>query len=125
MARTKRRTLDADQRQDTFRDPNKLNKVLNPREIDMDQKGLGLFYCVQCDRHFPSEAHRTAHNKSKDHKRKTRTLKNEEAYTMEEANSAAGMGTDNSQRSSTGFTLANAMAKAKGQQPSDDAAMKP
>lgn len=123
-ARTRRRHLDADQIQTTLRDPSKLDRAINPTDIDLDQKGLGLFYCVHCDRHFPSEAHRTAHNKSKLHKRKAKKVENEEAYTVEEANRAAGMGTDNSQRSSTGFTLAGALAKAKGQH-QEDAEMKP
>lgn len=113
-ARTRRRHLDGDQIQTTLRDPSKLDKAINPQEIDLDQKGLGLFYCVHCDRHFPSELHRATHHKSKLHKRKAKKLETEEAYTLEEANRAAGMGTDNSQRTSAGFTLAGAMAKAKG-----------
>lgn len=124
MARTRRRHLDGDQIQSTLRNPTKLHKALNPQELDLDQKGLGLYYCVHCDRPFSSEAHLVAHKRSKMHKRKARKLDTEEAYTAEEANRAAGMGTDNSQRSSAGFTLAGAMAKAKDQaQENTDAAM--
>lgn len=97
-ARTRARTLDADQIQTNLRDPKKLEELQNPTELDVDKAGLGLFYCVECDRNFPSQKDQLMHIGSKQHKRKAKKIHEEEAYTIEESMRAAGIGVDNKQR---------------------------
>ncbi|KDN52035.1 hypothetical protein K437DRAFT_46705 [Tilletiaria anomala UBC 951] len=99
-ARTRARKLDADQIQATLRNPDSLAKVMKPSELNLEKSGLGLFYCAHCDRHFPSDKDRAVHYRSKLHKRKAKKLE-EDAYTQEEADRAAGLGVDNKQRGST------------------------
>lgn len=76
----------------------KLAALIQPDHLDVDKPGLGLFYCVECDRHFPSEIDRTVHQKSKLHKRQAKKMREEKPYNVEEANWAAGVGVDNRQR---------------------------
>ncbi|PWN50724.1 hypothetical protein IE53DRAFT_81109 [Violaceomyces palustris] len=97
-ARTRARKLDADQIQDNMNDPEKLRELQNPTELDVDKAGLGLFYCVECDRHFPGQKDQLAHLASKLHKRVAKKMREEKAYTQAEANAAAGLGVDNRQR---------------------------
>jgi bud site selection protein 20 len=73
---------------------------LNPASVDLDKSGLGLFYCVHCDRHFPSQKDREVHYRSKIHKRRVKKIEEEEAYSQAEADRGAGLGVDNKQRSS-------------------------
>ena len=77
-----------------------LAALQNPTSLDVDKPGLGLFYCVPCDRHFPSEADREKHGRSKLHKRVCKKMEQEKAYTVEESMWAAGVGVDNKQRGS-------------------------
>ncbi len=70
----------------------------------MDKAGLGLFYCIHCDRHFPSQKDREVHYRSKIHKRKAKKLEEEEAYTQAEADRGAGIGVDNKQRNKDEMT---------------------
>lgn len=97
-ARTRARKLDHDQIQENLQDEKKYNALTQPDHLDVDKPGLGLFYCIECDRHFPTESDRTVHRKSKLHKRIAKRMREEKAYTVEEANWAGGVGVDNRQR---------------------------
>lgn len=97
-ARTRARKLDADQIHENMTDGKKLAALTQPDHLDVDKPGLGLFYCIECDRHFPSEVDRSVHQKSKLHKRQAKRMREEKPYTVEEANWAAGVGVDNRQR---------------------------
>lgn len=99
-ARTRARKLDADQVQANLRDPKRHDELLNPDHLDIEKPGLGLFYCLECDRHFPSQADREVHQRSKLHKRIAKRMQDEKAYTVEESLWAAGIGVDNKQRPS-------------------------
>lgn len=99
-ARTRARKLDPDQIQATLKDNKALDTALNPSSVDLDKAGLGLFYCVHCDRHFPSQKDREVHYRSKLHKRIVKKIEEEEAHTQAAADLAAGLGVDNKQRSS-------------------------
>lgn len=83
-----------------MKDAAKRKSLEAPTSIDPDKPGLGMFYCVECDRHFPSGNDRDAHMASKLHKRIAKRVHNEMPYTVEEANRAAGIGVDNKQRDS-------------------------
>lgn len=100
-ARTRARKLDGDQIHANLNDAKKLAALLHPDHLDVDKPGLGLFYCVECDRHFPSERDRTVHQKSKLHKREAKRRREEKPYTLEEANWASGVGVDNRQRNNS------------------------
>lgn len=90
--------LHPDQIQANLNDPKKLEALQNPKELDLDKAGLGLFYCVECDRHFPSQKDQLSHIASKLHKRRAKKITEEPAYTIEESLRAAGIGIDNKQR---------------------------
>ncbi|KAJ1673692.1 hypothetical protein EV182_004746 [Spiromyces aspiralis] len=90
--RTRRRTKDLDQIQSDLRPENK-ERLLNQEE-DPDLPGLGQHYCVECSKHFVSEQSLSEHRRGKFHKRRLKMLK-EPAYTLEEAEAAAGLTTDN------------------------------
>jgi bud site selection protein 20 len=77
--------------------PAKSDALLAPAALDIDAPGLGLFYCIPCDRHFPSEKDRATHQASKLHKRAAKRAL-EEPHTVEAAERAAGVGVDNRQR---------------------------
>jgi bud site selection protein 20 len=97
-ARTRARKLDADQVEANLKDSTKSDALLNPNHLDIDKPGLGLFYCIECDRHFPSQLDREVHQRSKLHKRIAKKMQEEKAYTLEESLWAAGVGVDNKQR---------------------------
>lgn len=99
-ARTRARKLDYDQRHDNAHDLNKRQQLEAPTELDPDKAGLGMFYCIECDRHFPNENDRSAHLASKLHKRMAKRVLTEKPYTHEEAMLGAGIGVDNRQRNS-------------------------
>ncbi|CAO1614137.1 unnamed protein product [Jaminaea pallidilutea] len=105
-ARTRARGLDFDQVHANLHSPSKKALLENPQELDVDKAGLGAYYCIPCDRHFPSEKDREVHQKSKLHKRKEKKVKEQEPYTNEEAYRAAGIGVDNRQRTTSGKTKA-------------------
>ena len=90
--------MDSDQIQNNLKTPEKRHALSNPDHLDVDKPGLGLFYCIECDRHFPSEVDRSVHLKSKLHKRQAKRIHEEKAYTVEESLWAAGVGIDNQQR---------------------------
>lgn len=69
-----------------------------PTELNPDVAGLGMFYCVECDRHFPNNNDRVAHLASKLHKRIAKKVLNEKPYTHEEAMRGAGIGVENKRR---------------------------
>ncbi|PWY98041.1 hypothetical protein BCV70DRAFT_202210 [Testicularia cyperi] len=96
--RTRARKLDPDQIQANLNDPKKLDALQNPQQLDVDKAGLGLFYCVECDRNFPSQKDQLTHIASKLHKRVAKKIHDEQAYTVEESLRAAGIGVDNQQR---------------------------
>lgn len=109
-ARTRARKLDSDQIHANYADPAKRTELENPSELDADKAGLGAYYCIPCDRHFPSEGDREVHQKSKLHKRRVKKVLEEEPYTNDEAYRAAGIGVDNKQRDSQGKAIAKSQS---------------
>ncbi|KAK0517899.1 hypothetical protein OC834_007937 [Tilletia horrida] len=97
-ARTRARKLDQDQVHANLTDPSKSLALTHPSTLDPSKAGLGQFYCIACDRHMPSAQHLEAHQKSKAHKRRLKRVLEEEPFTPEEAERAAGIGVDNRQR---------------------------
>ena len=93
-ARTRARKLDYDQRYENATNTSKRQLLEAPTELDPDKAGLGMFYCVECDRHFPNANDRNAHLSSKQHKRIAKKLLTEKPYTHEEALLGAGIGID-------------------------------
>ncbi|PHZ13830.1 uncharacterized protein RHIMIDRAFT_250030 [Rhizopus microsporus ATCC 52813] len=94
--RTRAYTRDLDQIHDDLK-PDNYEKMKH-QEVDTDLPGLGQHYCVECARHFISDSHLQEHLKSKLHKRRLKKLE-EEPYTQEEADRAAGIGKpDNGKR---------------------------
>lgn len=65
---------------------------------DFDKPGMGQFYCLECDRYFPSLKDQEKHTSSKLHKRVVKKVRENEAYTQEEADRAAGLGVDRKQQ---------------------------
>ncbi|RWS02344.1 zinc finger protein-like protein [Dinothrombium tinctorium] len=84
--KTRNRKKDLDEIQDEI-----AKGVSDEREFDEDLPGGGQFYCVHCSRYFIDEKSITDHRKSKVHKRRLKEL-NEDPYSKEEAESAAGLG---------------------------------
>lgn len=99
-ARTRARHLDYDQRHENATIASRRQKLEAPTELDPDKAGLGMFYCVECDRHFPNNNDREAHLASKQHKRIAKKVLTEEPYTHEEALRGAGIGVENRRRDS-------------------------
>ena len=62
-----------------------------------DLPGLGQYYCVECAKYFDTEVNRAAHLRGKNHKRRTRLLR-EKPYSQREAEEAAGLGLDNGRK---------------------------
>ncbi|TNV86778.1 hypothetical protein FGO68_gene15383 [Halteria grandinella] len=88
--RTRHYKRDADQI--VFEDliPEITHKLLNqPAQEDMP--GLGQHYCVTCARYFISSQAKLDHNKTKEHKKRFKTIQTEEPYTIEEAERAGGL----------------------------------
>lgn len=99
-ARTRARKLDYDQRHENATNEAKRQSLEAPTELDPEKAGLGMFYCVECDRHFPNMNDRNAHVASKQHKRIAKKVLTEKPYTHEEALRGAGIGVDHRQRNS-------------------------
>ncbi|PWN21459.1 hypothetical protein BCV69DRAFT_232986, partial [Microstroma glucosiphilum] len=97
-ARTRARNLDFDQVHANLHDASKRSELENPTELDVDKPGLGVYYCIECDRHFPRAEDREVHWKSKLHKRKAKKVREELPYTQEEADRGAGVGVDRGER---------------------------
>lgn len=83
-----------DQVQDDLR---RLQKTKHYDVIPADKEGPeelsggGKYPCVECAKYFISEEHLEEHKRGKFHKKRLRLLK-EPAYTLREAEMAAGMG---------------------------------
>ncbi|CAO1619078.1 unnamed protein product [Parajaminaea phylloscopi] len=123
-ARTRARKLDADQIHANYSDETKRSELENPTELDPDKAGLGAYYCIPCDRHFPSETDRDVHQRSKLHKRRVKKVAEEEPYTNDEAYRAAGIGVDNKQRDNSKADAAKKDQQGqKAGKPTDNAAM--
>ena len=80
----KSRSKDLDQIQDELKKPKTL-----ATKYDEDLPGGGLYYCLYCDRYMPDQATLEIHQKCKIHKMNVKKA-NEEQYTQEEAELAAG-----------------------------------
>ena len=70
--------------------PEETEKLLN-QKMDEDKPGLGQHYCIPCARYFTNDFAIKTHLKTKDHKKRTRIVNEEEPYTIEESMKAAGM----------------------------------
>ncbi|KAG8766171.1 Bud site selection protein 20 [Serendipita sp. 397] len=76
--------------------------ALERQPLDIEKPGLAQHYCVECARYFESDAALQTHWRSKLHKRRCKKLR-EPAYTIEEAEWAAGLGRELS-KPKTGFS---------------------
>jgi len=89
-ARTRARGKDLDQIQLIDLDP-KNRAALEAQPLDFEKPGLAQHYCVECAKYYETDAALHSHWRSKVHKRRCKQLK-EPAYTIEEAERAAGLG---------------------------------
>ncbi|KAF7982501.1 hypothetical protein HWV62_28094 [Athelia sp. TMB] len=64
---------------------------LEAQPLDFEKPGLAQHYCVECAKYYETDHALTTHWRSKVHKRRCKELK-EPAYTIEEAERAAGLG---------------------------------
>ncbi|KAH8029088.1 hypothetical protein MRX96_037980 [Rhipicephalus microplus] len=87
--KTKRRMKDLDQIHVDMQ-PDNAERLLN-QEADYDMPGEAQFYCLHCARYFMDKNSLNDHLKSKNHKRRLKSLE-EEPYSQAEAEAAAGMG---------------------------------
>ncbi|KAK8813202.1 hypothetical protein WA158_002794 [Blastocystis sp. Blastoise] len=78
------RFKDLDQIQDELKNPKKAQTTYNE-----ELPGGGLFYCLYCDRHMPDQKTLDEHQKCKIHQKNVKKA-NQEQYTQEEAELAAG-----------------------------------
>eukprot|EP00898_Chlorokybus_atmophyticus_P002180 jgi/Chlat1/2963/Chrsp2S04690 len=75
-----------------------------PQEKDVDRPGLGLHYCLACDRDFKDEAVRLEHTRSKAHKRRVKLLNGPAPHSHLDAELAADRGApDNGPRLRAGL----------------------
>ncbi|WWC88169.1 uncharacterized protein L201_003074 [Kwoniella dendrophila CBS 6074] len=95
LARTRVRVKDLDQIEIDLRPGNRAK--LERQEIDEEKPGLGQHYCVECAKYYETDLALRNHTKSKVHKRRLKELR-DPAYTLTEAEKAAGLGQDNRQR---------------------------
>jgi hypothetical protein len=85
---TKRRPKDVDQIQDELKKEEELEQKITFLP-DEDLPGMGQHFCTPCSRHFADDDTLKKHEKCKLHKRRMRTLA-EEQYTQEEADRGSG-----------------------------------
>ncbi|KAF5369651.1 hypothetical protein D9615_010247 [Tricholomella constricta] len=84
------RTKDLDIIQLIDLDP-KNRAALEAQPLDFEKPGLAQHYCVECAKYYETDVALNSHWRSKVHKRRCKQLK-EPAYTIEEAERAAGLG---------------------------------
>ncbi|KAG6908744.1 hypothetical protein DXG01_003448 [Tephrocybe rancida] len=65
--------------------------ALESQALDFEKPGLAQHYCVECAKYYETDAALQSHWRSKVHKRRCKELK-QPAYTIEEAERAAGLG---------------------------------
>merc|ERR1712002_831819 len=87
--RLRKKTKDLDEIHEDMKDE-KADAVLH-QKVDPDLPGGGQFYCIFCTRYFMSEKILKDHERTKNHKKRVKLLK-ETPYTQAEADMAAGMG---------------------------------
>ncbi|XP_008216031.1 zinc finger protein 593 homolog [Nasonia vitripennis] len=87
--RTKRRTKDLDEIDADLKEENAI-KLIN-QEVDFDKPGAAQNYCIHCARYFVDQKALHDHFKTKVHKRRLKALE-EEPYTVEDSERAAGKG---------------------------------
>jgi len=87
--RTKNRTKDLDQ-VETDLSTGHVEKLV-AQKVDLEKPGQGQFYCVHCAKHTISAHAFAGHIRSKPHKRRMNALRTQ-AYTIEESERAAGLG---------------------------------
>mmetsp|Transcript_26345 Transcript_26345/g.63517 ORF Transcript_26345/g.63517 Transcript_26345/m.63517 type:complete len:122 (-) Transcript_26345:368-733(-) len=100
--KVKRRKKDLDQIQDEIKlhvpseakDAKDRNRKKATLPFDPDLPGLGQFYCAYCARYFINATTQKNHERTKDHKKQIKKVR-EEQYTQKEAEEAAGLGTSN------------------------------
>ncbi|CCA77376.1 hypothetical protein PIIN_11353 [Serendipita indica DSM 11827] len=68
-----------------------IRAALEHQPLDSEKPGLAQHYCVECARYFESDVALRSHWRTKLHKRRLKRLQ-EPAYTIEEAERAAGLG---------------------------------
>ncbi|KAL9713852.1 hypothetical protein Ac2012v2_003464 [Leucoagaricus gongylophorus] len=81
---------DLDQIQLIDLDP-KNRAVLEAQPLDYEKPGLAQHYCVECAKYYETDNALRSHWRGKVHKRRCKQLR-EPAYTIEEAEQAAGLG---------------------------------
>ncbi|KAF8074501.1 hypothetical protein FPV67DRAFT_584292 [Lyophyllum atratum] len=89
-SRTRVRSRDLDLIQLIDLDP-KNRAALEAQALDFEKPGLAQHYCVECAKYYETDAALQSHWRSKVHKRRCKELK-QPAYTIEEAERAAGLG---------------------------------
>lgn len=59
---------------ENLNDPAKV-EAIKTRDADINLPGLGQFYCVTCDKYFVDKNALIVHMKTKEHKRRVKTMK--------------------------------------------------
>ncbi|KAG5719435.1 hypothetical protein E4T56_gene20668 [Termitomyces sp. T112] len=102
-SRTRVRSRDLDLIQLIDLDP-KNRAALEAQPIDLEKPGLAQHYCVECAKYYETDSALRTHWRSKVHKRRCKELK-QPAYTIEEAERAAGLGREGKRTTSTSRPL--------------------
>ncbi|KAJ7776261.1 hypothetical protein B0H16DRAFT_1506080 [Mycena metata] len=110
-ARTRVRGRDLDQIQMLDLD-SKRRLELEAQPLDFEKPGLAQHYCVECAKYYETDTALTSRWRGKVHKRRCRQLK-EPAYTIEEAERAAGLGRETRKPVSTTAMLMIRMARCR------------
>ncbi|KAG5650379.1 hypothetical protein H0H81_012431 [Sphagnurus paluster] len=82
--------------------------ALEAQPLDFEKPGLAQHYCVECAKYYETDTALQSHWRSKVHKRRCKELK-QPAYTIEEAERAAGLGKEG-KRATTVFRPLGAVA---------------
>ncbi|TFK24060.1 hypothetical protein FA15DRAFT_669914 [Coprinopsis marcescibilis] len=98
-SRTRARVKDLDQIQLIDLDP-KNRAALEAQPLDYEKPGLAQHYCVECAKYYETDHALNSHWRSKVHKRRLKDLK-QPAYTIEEAERAAGLGREGKRPTTT------------------------